>query len=386
MKGKLSTNVNGIDMALVKTVISGILKPLEYIFNSSFQTGSFPNQMKIAKVIPLYKTGNKHHFTNYRPVSMLPQLSKILEKMFIARLNSFIEKHNILDEGQYGFRSNRSTSLALMNVIENITNAIDNKKNVIWVFIDIKKSFHTINHGMLMNKLERYGIRWLVLDWIRSYLRNRKQFVKVEGACSQCLDIVCGVPQGSVLGPILFILYINDSFQVSKKLRLVLFADDTNVCCDGDNLQQLIEIVKKEMEKLKLWFDVNKLSLNLSKTKMMLFGHHKGKNINIDMHINGVKLERIYENKFLGVIIDDKLTWKAHISYIQAKLSRSISVLNKAKLVLDHKSLRMLYCTLVLPYFSYCVKVLGNNYKTTLHSLSLLQKRAKGNYTQTQLS
>uniref|UniRef100_A0A3P9M519 Reverse transcriptase domain-containing protein n=1 Tax=Oryzias latipes TaxID=8090 RepID=A0A3P9M519_ORYLA len=301
MKGKLSTDVNGIDMALVKTVISGILKPLEYIFNLSFQTGSFPNQMKIAKVIPLYKTGNKHHFTNYRPVSMLPQLSKILEKMFITRLNSFIEKHKILDEGQYGFRSNRSTSLALMNVIENITNAIDNKKHVIGVFIDLKKAFDTINHCILIHKLDRYGIRGLVLDWIRSYLSNRKQFVKVDGACSQCLDIVCGVPQGSVLGPILFILYINDLFQVSNKLRLVLFADDTNLFCDGDDLQQLIEIVKKEMEKLKLWFDVNKLSLNLSKTKMMLFGHHKGKNINIDMHINGVKLERIYENKFLGV-------------------------------------------------------------------------------------
>ncbi len=305
-KSKKSTDYNDIDITVVKKVIEGISKPLTYICNLSFQKGSFPNKMKIAKVIPLYKTGNKHHFTNYRPISLLPQFSKILEKLFNNRLDTFIVKHKLLSDSQYGFRSNRSTSLAIIEAVEEITNAIEQKKYAVGLFIDIKKAFDTINHDILIKKLERLGIRGIVLDWIKSYLQRRQQFVKLGDVCSQCLDIVCGVPQGSVLGPKLFIMYINDICRVSQVLKLVLFADDTNIFCSGEDLKKLLEEISKELSKLKVWFDRNKLSLNLNKTKMMLFGNYRI-NIQVQIQVDGVQIERVNENKFLGVIIDEKI-------------------------------------------------------------------------------
>lgn len=374
-KNKKSTDFNDIDMSLVKLVIEGISKPLTHICNLSFKTGAFPNQMKIAKVIPLYKNGSKHHFTNYRPVSLLPQFSKILEKLFNSRLDSFLERFNVLSECQYGFRTNRSTSQALMESIERIIDAIDNQQHAIGIFIDLKKAFDTINHNILLYKLEKIGIRGTPLDWIKSYLDRRQQFVKLGNHSSTCLDIVCGVPQGSVLGPKLFILYINDICQVSKLLSMVLFADDTNVFCSGDNIYKLQEDINEELNKLKLWFDWNKLSLNVSKTKFMLFGKFR-LNTQVQIVIDGVAIERVHENKFLGVTVDDRLSWKPHITHVKYKVARSIAVINKAKQVLDYKSLHTLYCSLVLPYFHYCAEVWGNNYKSSLQSLIILQKRA----------
>uniref|UniRef100_A0A3Q3EUW8 Reverse transcriptase domain-containing protein n=1 Tax=Labrus bergylta TaxID=56723 RepID=A0A3Q3EUW8_9LABR len=371
-KNKTSTDYNDIDMRIVKQVIQGIAKPLTHICNLSFKTGKFPRKMKIAKVIPLYKTGDKHHFTNYRPVSLLPQFSKILKKLFADRLNKFINKHNLLTDSQYGFRPNRSTSLAVIELIEKITNSLDQKNYAAGVFIDLKKAFDTINHDRLINKLERYGIRGVVLNWLRSYLHNRQQFVKLGEYTSSCLDIACGVPQGSVMGPIIFILYIND---ICKTSNILIFADDTNIFCTGEDLQQLLELITSEMSKLKRWFDNNKLSLNLSKTKIMLFGNCKLNN-DVNVKIDGVNIERVYVNKFLGVTIDHKLCWKPHIKHVKSKLSRSISVLCKAKHILDHKSLHILYCSMILPYLNYCVEVWGTTYKSSLLPLVTLEKRA----------
>lgn len=222
---------------------------------------------------------------------------------------------------------------------------------------------------------KKYGIRGVALSWIQSYLTERQQYVKIGEFSSGYLGIGCGVPQGSVLGPKLFILYINDIFKVSKLLKLILFADDTNIFYSNDYYNDLIHNINNELKKLKTWMDTNKLSLNLSKTKVMFFGSY---NVNVDsvIKIDGVDLDAVSEIKFLGLTIDSKLNWKSHIRHIQGKLSKSISIINKAKYYLDYHALLLLYCSLVLPYLTYCVEVWGNNYKSSLHPLIILQKRA----------
>lgn len=374
-KSKVSTDCHDIDMFLVKKVISNIVKPLTHVCNLSFQSGCFPNEMKIAKVIPIFKSDDKHSFTNYRPISLLPQFSKILEKLFNTRLENFLEKHQIINERQYGFRTDRTTSMAIIEATEEITNALDRNEYAIGIFIDLKKAFDTINHSILLNKLEQYGIRGVAGDWLKSYLTGRVQYVKMGQHASQSLGIVCGVPQGSVLGPKLFNVYINDIFSVSQSLKLILFADDTNIFYSSNNYHELLDTVNKELNTIKKWLDRNKLSLNIDKTKVMMFGNPTT-HTDLAIFIEGRQIENVCENKFLGVIIDSKLTWKSHISHIKTKISKSLSVINKVKQCLDMNALRTLYCTLVLPYFTYCVEIWGNTYQCTIDPLVLLQKRA----------
>lgn len=374
-KNKFSTDCNNIDMFLVKKVILNIVKPLTHIFNLSFQSGRFPDKMKIAKVIPIHKNDNKHCYTNYRPISILPQFSKILEKLFASRLEKFVDIHKIFDDGQYGFRTKRTTSMALIEAVEEITNALDQKNIAVGVFIDLKKAFDTINHAILLNKLELYGIRGVTGDWIKSYLTGRTQYVKMGQHLSEQLGIVCGVPQGSVLGPQLFNLYINDIFNVSQSLKLILFADDTNIFYSSNDYHELECTMNRELNEIKRWMDINKLSLNINKTKAMTFGNFP-ENAHPQIRINGIQIENVCETKFLGVIIDNKLSWKSHIRHIKTKVSKSLYIINKVKLCLDTNALRTLYCTLVLPYLTYCVEIWGNTYQCTIHPLVILQKRA----------
>ena len=372
---KTSLDCHDMNMSLIKKIIVPIAKPLEYIFNLSLSSGIFPDLMKVAKVVPLFKSGQNNVFTNYRPVSLLPQFSKILEKLFNKRLDKFLSKCNILSENQYGFREKRSTAMALMQLVEDITQSIDNRQHTIGVFIDLKKAFDTIDHNILLDKLYHYGLRGNAHFWIKSYLENRKQYVQLENLASDYMNVVCGVPQGSILGPKLFILYINDMCRVSECLKFILFADDTNLFCSGNDLLKLSETVTHELSKLKNWFAVNMLSLNVSKTNYMLFSNSRCDR-DISIHIANVEISRVNVTKFLGVLIDDKLTWNEHISLVKSKVSRSIFLLNRAKHVFNYRAMLTLYNSIVLPYLSYCCELWGNTYKTRLTDLVVLQKRA----------
>jgi hypothetical protein len=222
-------------------------------------------------------------------------------------------------------------------------------------------------------KLEHYGIRGIANDWLKDYLNHRYQFVQINEICSDPLEVLCGVPQGSILGPQLFILYINDICNVSKLLKFVLFADDTNIFYSNTDIKSLTHIVNYELGKLCDWFMVNKLSLNIQKTNYMLFGNKT--NINTDISFNENSIERVKVTKFLGVYIDENLNWKHQIKHITSKISKSIAIICKVRNIVDKNVLKVLYCSLILPYLNYCVAIWGNSYKTNLKSIVLLQKK-----------
>ena len=317
-------------MCLVKKIIPYIVKPLAHICNTSLMNGIFPDRMKIARVIPLFKNGDVKEFSNYRPVSILPQFYKILEMVFHNRLMSFINDKQILNNSQFGFRKNMSTALAIIELVEEITTAIDEGKTTVGVFIDLKKAFDTVDHNILVKKLEHYGIRGLAKNWVCSYLENRRQYVCINDSNSECLDVKCGVPQGSILGPALFILYVNDMCNVSKSLKSILFADDTNLFYAGKDLDEVCKIISRELNILHIWFQVNKLSLNVAKTNFMIFGNKRFEE-NYMISIKGMNINRVYVTKFLGVHIDSKLNWNEHISVIKTKVAKNVSIMNRVK-------------------------------------------------------
>ena len=206
-----------------------IIIPLSYVINLSFSTGIFPDRLKIAKVLPLFKGGSSEELGNYRPISLLSIFDKIFEKVMHTKLYTFLEINSILYIKQFGFRKENSTALALIDIVEKIKNTIDKGKYGCGIFIDLKKAFDTVNHQILLSKMEHYGIRGTLLKWFESYLTDRKQFVYHNGESSSLKSISCGVPQGSVLGPLLFLIYVNDIPNMSSKLIFYLFADDTNI-------------------------------------------------------------------------------------------------------------------------------------------------------------
>ena len=308
-ENKLSKDKDGFNMYIMKKIVNQVVDPFLHICNLSFNKGIFPDAMKVAKVIPIHKSGEKNVFNNYRPVSILSRFSKILERLFCNRLENYIEKNKILNDSQYGFRNHRSTAMAIIDLIEYVTTALDKKKHVMGIFIDLKKAFDTIDHEILMKKLYHYGLRGISQKWIQSYLSQRKQFVEYDEVKSSCKDIVCGIPQGSILGPKLFILYINDICNVSTLLKYVLFADDTNLLYEHENYETLCMNVNNELSKLNEWFSINKLSLNVKKTNFMVFGN---KHIieTLKIRINNEDIVKVIETKFSGIYIDFRLNWK----------------------------------------------------------------------------
>ncbi len=287
------TGPASIPLRLLKLVANVIVIPLCRIINVSFSSGVFPDALKIAKVLALHKGGPTDDLNNYRPISLLSVFDKIIEKIMHKKVYDFLDEHDILFINQFGFRKKSSTILALLDITERIRESLDNGKYGCGVFIDLKKAFDTVNHEILLLKLEHYGIRDNILNWFQSYLHGRKQYVFYNGVSSDILDISCGVPQGSVLGPLLFLLYINDLPNISSKLQFFLFADDTNLYYESDDLVELEKTMNSELKKLSLWLNVNRLALNVGKTNFIIFrGFRKPSNYSVTLIINRKAIEQ----------------------------------------------------------------------------------------------
>ncbi len=378
-QSKKSSGDDGISMSLLKQVSMECCTPLMILVNKSLELGVFPSAMKLAKVVPIYKSKNREIFTNYRPISLLSNISKILEKIVHKRLYSFLQKHKLLYGDQYGFRPGRSTIDAITTFTSDILPKLDKRNVCLSVYLDLSKAFDTINHDILLRKLHHYGIRGKAQDWFRSYLYQRRQYVNFKGQKSDTLTVLYGVPQGSVLGPLLFILYSNDLPESLKYSKTVLFADDTTVYYCGTNITSVYDNMNSDLNQLSDWFRANQLSVNATKTKFIVFAKHSKMNLTSNtrkLYVDGEILERVQSTKFLGVFIDDKLEWNHHIDHVKKKMASGIYAMNSSKHILSYSNLKTLYFSLVHPYLLYGILLWGNAYKKHIHKLNVLQKKA----------
>ena len=369
---------NSIPPKILKKISHLISKPLSEIFNKSFSTGIFPDLLKISKINPIHKKDSKLLISNYRPISLLSNLNKIIEKLMFKRLYAFLEQYKCIYDLQFGFRKNHSTNHAIISIVQKIQDAIKNKKIAIGVFIDLQKAFDTVNHSILLEKLNHYGITGISNTWFKSYLTDRQQFVSISGKNSDFTTTEHGVPQGSVLGPLLFLIYINDLHQCIHNSNSFHFADDTNLLYIPPNNIRNKNIVRRlniDLKSLNTWLMANKISLNSSKTELIVF---RKKNVpipNLKIKLNGVSLKPKGEIKYLGITIDEHLTFKSHINIMNAKLKRANNLLALSRHYLPSNLLKQIYYSQFHSHLAYGCQVWGR-IPASISQTTILQKKA----------
>ena len=382
LKSKKSSGPDEINSILLKNIAKNISKPVSSLINKSLAEGHVPEILKIAKVVPIYKSKDKEQFSNYRPISLLPVISKVLEKIMHKRLYNFMCSQGSICNHQYGFRPKHSTSHAVTELVQYINNSFDNNENLIGVFLDLSKAFDTIDHNILLNKLNYYGVRGVALDWFKSYLSDRSQYVSFKSTNSDKFNLNCGVPQGSVLGPLLFIIYTNDLPNILKSSRVILFADDTTIFIKGKNKNILYKLIQKDLDLVTDWFKANKLSLNVSKTNLINF-YKKSNAVNCEnaqcLKMAGETISEVDCAKFLGIYIDKHLEWNEHINYVHSKLSHSNYIICTCKNYLNKRNLLTLYYSLFHHYLNYGIINWGNAKEMYLNGLRILQKKCVRN-------
>ena len=369
IKISMSNGHDGISSELLKLVNDDISSCITLIINQSLTTGIFPDKLKIAKVTPVYKKCDKKLINNYRPISVLPVISKVFETVIFDQLTKYFTNNNLFSSQQYGFRKNASTELAALELIDRLLTQLKDFKIPVNFYMDLSKAFDSLSHDILLNKLTYYGVKNSANDLLRSYLSNRKQYVQIDDISSSIVSINTGVPQGSILGPLLFNICINDIIMSCDKFNFILYADDTTLNATvesfGETAADIQLSISNELQKICKWLDLNKLHLNVAKSKFMLF--HMPQKVIPQLHfsLNGSPIDYVTEFIFLGLTLDCNLNFKSHLKTIGTKISRVIGLLHKLKYIFPTY-------LLILPHINYCLLAWGSN----CHSVELLQKKA----------
>lgn len=371
-----SPGVDNISAAVIKNC-AGIIAPvLAKILNDSFESGCYPVGLKTARVIPIFKSGSRRAVENYRPISVLPIMNNIVERAIYNRLNDFFDRCNVLYDYQYGFRSKCGTSTALAEIVATLQGNLNNDRCVTGLFMDLSKAFDTVNHEILLSKLEKAGVRGVPHRLFESYLEDRFMVVNVNGKMSRPRKINISVPQGSVLGPLLFLLYINDMGALDLRGKLRLFADDSADFLESSSFTINAEYMMYDLTLLSEYFRVNKLTLNLNKTKFVNFGSARKINqTSKSIEYQSSTIERVDCIKYLGLQIDSRLSWSNHIEHVSTRIAGAIGAISRLH-YLPSKILVNIYFSLVHSHLNYAASIWTAAKAVHVNKLQALQRRA----------
>lgn len=378
MKNTKSVGVDKISVFVLKACATEISQSIANLINRSLLSGKFPQQWKRSKIIPIHKSGDKSSPSNYRPISILPCVSKILERVVQRQVLEFLHENNILSAAQSGFRPRHSTSTTLLKVTDDWLHATDKKEYTGVVFVDLRKAFDIVNCDILIKKLNNIGISGTPCSWFKSYMSDRVSRTLINAELSFESVIECGVPQGSLLGPLLFIVYINDLVKCIKTCQVQLYADDTVLYFSHPSIDRIELALNSDLENMYYWMCQNKLSVNCQKTVCMLIGsnHMISKKNVLRVSLNDISIDQVHHVKYLGVLVDEKLNWNLHIDNMLKKIGQMVGFLGRLRRFLSESVLKLIYSSLILPYFDYGDVIYSAAFRKYTDRLQKLQNRA----------
>ena len=357
-----ATGMDKISAKVLKTAAPAIAPSLTEIINMSIDSDQFPSEWKNAKVIPSFKKGKRTMLDNYRPISILPVVSKLIERILYDQIYGYFNQEKLFSKQQFGFRPCHSTTTTLLDCTNEWYANMDRGLYSLVIFLDLKKAFDTVNHEIMLSKFQMYGFKEKAINLLRCYLTHRTQRCQLNDKLSGEKEVICGIPQGSILGPLLFLIYINDFPNCLNGTTSRLFADDTNLTAVGETVDEVEGRADIDMGNVRKWLRANKLSLNIGKTEYILIGsRHKTNSIDTE---RGIKIEnqvikKVRNTKVLGVKLDENLSWEKHIDHISSKITSGIGAIMRIKDYVEQSTLVTVYNVLIQPYFDYCCEIWG---------------------------
>ena len=372
-----SSGIDELSSRLCKDTFMALGAQLVHLFNCSLTSGKFPQKWKIAKIIPIFKGGDRESVNNYRLVSLLPLPGKLLEKLVHMKITSFWETKNFLTEHQGGFRKGYSTVSTIADLTDDLFHDMNRGNTTLAAFVDLRKAFDTVNTKILLAKLEHAGIRGRVLEWCRNYLSDRLQCTYANGVKSTLLPVTCGVPQGSVLGPLFCLVYMNDIKNAVTNCGVKLYADDTVLYQAGLNHEEAQLKLQESVNSFKQWCHINALTINAPKTKVMVFASRAKvkKCRNVTVEIGGTRLKVVPSFKYLGLTLDSTLNFTQHIASVIRLITYKMTLLAKLKKYLNTEVATLIYKSMILPYFDYADVIYWKANERDLGKLQTLQNK-----------